>query len=624
MSYFDRKTKLLDNLKSLKELAQEKLNENVDDLDFFEKELEDLNFNVLCLGDFSSGKSTFINNFFLEDKVKLPVRVTTTTAKLTIVKYGEELKVLAVMKDGSRKEIKENIEESLKSMVASKGSQLEHIEFVEVQIPSEILKEGIVIVDSPGLNDPVTERMNVTFDFVNQSDCILYFLYARQAWKNSEKEFLEDKILSKNDLDKIFFLMNHWDTIEEEERDELFSDVNNKIAKSIKTTKEKLQNNFINEPPLIPISAKTGENFDELREKIFAYLGNKKAQDILEQKIKKYNNYIALYLGLIDQKAILFNKDKEQIKLKQKQQELELKGYQLKIKEKEKYIVREVANKYDKFVDDLQYEFKQIIIKFNIEIKNNIEKIEKKEDFEKYYKRALKTAESSSIDPINKVKEKFKRNIKEIFYKEKSDLNISFNKVIDDEYLDAKILNTSAYLNNRDELTEQLSAGLGVLATLTSGAIGTALLISSTTAGTAGFFSSIGSGIVTFFVGTAGMSGIAVSGLIAAPLAVVGIAGYFLLKENSKQKFRQDVENAIEDITNNLQDNYNNKAREMQQAEDTVSEIIAENITNEFVEQYQLKLDGYKEISVMQNSEFDVKNDLNGVKDEISALRIEN
>jgi len=52
--------------------------------------LEQLNFNVLCLGDFSSGKSTFINNFFLENKVTLPVRATTTTAKLTVIKYGKE------------------------------------------------------------------------------------------------------------------------------------------------------------------------------------------------------------------------------------------------------------------------------------------------------------------------------------------------------------------------------------------------------------------------------------------------------------------------------------------------------------------------------------------------------
>jgi len=618
MSYFDRKTKLLGNLKSLKELAKEKLNENVDDLDFFEKELEDLNFNVLCLGDFSSGKSTFINNFFLEDKVKLPVRATTTTAKLTIVKYGEELKVLAVMKDGSRKEIKENIEESLKSMVASKGTQLENIEFVEVQIPSKILKEGIVIVDSPGLNDPETERMDITFRFVNQADCILYFLSATQAWKNSEKEFLEDKILSKDDLDKIFFLINYWDIIDEEERDDLLTHVNSEIIKSINIVKEKLQKNTINKPPLIPISAKTGENFDELKKELFAYLGNKKAQDILEQKIKKYNGHIENYLNSIERKTTLLSKDKELILLKQEEQKQELQKYQSKVKETEKYIVREVANKYDNFIENLQYEYKSIVTAFEFNLKSKQESIKIKEDFEEHYKRALKKAEINSTSSIEIVAKKFKKNIIEIFEKKKSDLKIPFNKVMDDDYLNDKIFRPSASLSDRDELSEQIAAGLGVMATLTGTTIGTTMLVSSASQ------SAIATSVIGLFSWASGMSALTITGITAAPLAIIGIGGYFVLKNYSENKFKEAVQNAIEDSAMKLQENYNDKIREVRQAEDTVSQKITKNISNEFVEQYQLKIDEYKEITTLQNSDFDVENDISSVKEEISSLIILN
>lgn len=617
MSYFDRKVKLLDSVESLKKIVQIKLSENVEDLEFFEKELEDLNFNVLCLGDFSSGKSTFINNFFLEDKVKLPVRVTTTTAKLTIVKYGKELKVLAIMKDGSRQEIKENIEESLKSMVAAKGTQLDNIEFVEVQIPSDILKEGIVIVDSPGLNDPETERMDITFRFVNQADCVLYFLSAHQAWKNNEKEFLEDKILSKDDLDKIFFLINYWDNIvDEKEREDLLSHVNSKILESTNIVKEKLQKTSINKPPLIPISARTGENFDKLKTELFSYLGNKKAQDILEQKIKKYNVHAENYLSLIEKKITLLSKDKESILLKQEELKQELKKYQDKVKDTDKYITREVANKYDMFVENLQYEYKSIVKAFKLNLESKQESIKKKEDFEEHYKRALKKAEIDSTSSIEEVAIKFKKSIIEIFEKQKSKLKIPFKKVIDNDYLNNKIFRQSASLNDRDKLSEQLAAGLGIMATLTGTTIGTTMLVSSASQ------SAIAAWGVGLFSWASGMSALTIAGIAAAPLAIIGVGGYFVLKNYSENKFKEAVENAIEDNVMQLKENYNDKIREMRQAEDTVSEMIAENISNEFIEQYQLKIDEYEEITALQNSDYDAKNDLNGVKDEISSLRI--
>ncbi len=621
MNYFDRKAKLLESLKSLKDVAKHKL--NVDDLDGFEKELEDLNFNVLCVGEFNAGKSTFINNFFLENKIKLPVKATPTTAKLTIVKYGKELKALAVMKDGSRKEIKKNIEESLKSMVAANGTQLEDIQYVEIKLPSEILKEGVVIYDLPGLNDEDKSRTDITHYYLEQADCILYFINALQPYSNSQKIFIEKKIFGKKDLDKTFFIINHWDNVPENERDDILSHINNETKKSIEVARKKLEIDSLEEPPLIPISAKTGENFDELKTELFAsYLGNKKAQDILERKIEKYNNYITTYLGVIERKTALLNKGKEQIKLEQEQQELELKGNQLQIKENEKYIVREVANKYDEFIEKIQPLFKKVVRKFEEEMEKNKEKIKTKEHFEEFYKRSLKKAENHLIDDMNYEKKRFKRNIKDIFDKQKSDLNISFNKVIDETYLEAKILSTSAYLNSRNEQTEQLAAGLGILATLASGGIGSTLLISSATAGTSGIFGSAWAALSTFVAGTAGMSGLALAGTMVAPLAVAGIAGYFIIKGQSEKKFRQDVGNAIEDLANTLQDNYNKKLKEMQEAEDTVSEIIAENISNELVGLYQQKVDEYNEIANMQNNDYDAKNDFKALGKEISSLKI--
>jgi len=192
--FIDKKNELINKVENLRNFAIDLKDENIkDNIENFLQEIKnDLTFNVLCLGDFSSGKSTFINQFFIKNTV-LPTSVTTTTAKLTVIKYGDKEKIVIIFKDKTKKELLDNFENALKEFVAKDGKEVDKIDYVEVYINSEFLKEGVIIVDSPGLNDPEVERMKVTFEYIKRADSILYLLTAMQAWKKSEKEFLEEK-----------------------------------------------------------------------------------------------------------------------------------------------------------------------------------------------------------------------------------------------------------------------------------------------------------------------------------------------------------------------------------------------------------------------------------------------
>ena len=607
MKYIEKKNTLIKNTKKLKEIIESKLN----------TEVEDLNFNVLCLGDFSSGKSTFINNFFLENKVKLPVRATTTTAKLTIVRYGKELKVLAVLKDGSKEEITDDIEESLKNLVASKGSKLNKVEYVEVLLPSDILKDGVIIVYSPGLNDPESERMDITYKFVNQADCVLYFMNAQQAWKKSEKDFLEETILSKNDLDKVFFLLNYWDTLEEEDREEVLEYVEEEINKSIQIVQKKLDIQKMSTPPLIPISAKTGENFDILKTELFKYLTNQKAENILNQKVKQFTTYINQTLENIDKKENILNQKKSDLIIDIKKDKEAQKKYQKELIQTENRIKNKVIQQYESFIDLLEREFKSLVSHFEQNIRAELSNIKNKEEFEQTVAKSFKIvdieSQSSLIVPIKR----FKKGLENIFNEEKKKLDIPLKDIIDIDFLLSKTVTAEGKIDEMNNTQANVTGSLGLLSALISGGAGLSALTAPTVS--LGFFGTIGASL---FGGVTAMSTAAVVGVFAAPVAIILGAGYYLFNKSSKEKFQKEILKAVEDIVINLKGIYAEKIKTMRDEEEQVAQLITKNITNEFKESYQAKFDEYKEMIKIKESKIDV-NIYKDIKSEISLLEME-
>ena len=224
MEHFkQRKQDLKEKVADLQQLVSEDLQGiDAEKLHAFAQELErDLTFNILCVGDFSSGKTTFVNNFLIGDDI-LPARATPTTIRLTEVHYGEVLRASIVDNQGEVKTIiTENVKEVLGDYVAADGSHADTTERVLIESPSEALSDGVVVIDAPGLNDPDAVRMKVTLDYLHQVDAVLYFFNAQQAWTKSQKEFLEESILGKNDLDKLFLMLNYWPSLANSFRTEI-------------------------------------------------------------------------------------------------------------------------------------------------------------------------------------------------------------------------------------------------------------------------------------------------------------------------------------------------------------------------------------------------------------------
>ena len=120
-------------------------------------------FLIVVVGEYNSGKSALINAL-LGDHV-LEEGVTPTTARVTLVRWGEAL-----------------------------SEQIVNEDFAIVTYPLELLKE-LNLIDSPGTNAIIRRHELLTTEYVPRSDLVLFTTSADRPLTESERQFLE-KILA--------------------------------------------------------------------------------------------------------------------------------------------------------------------------------------------------------------------------------------------------------------------------------------------------------------------------------------------------------------------------------------------------------------------------------------------
>ena len=174
-------------------------------------------FRLLVLGDVKRGKSTVINALIGEDL--LPRDVNACTAILTVLRYGEEKKVTVYFNDRTPPEVLdfETFKEQY-SISPDEAKKLEdeaklafpQVKQAVIEYPLPLLKLGIEIVDSPGLNDTAA-RNQLSLDYIYNCNAILFVLRAVQPFSLAERRYLNNYIKDRG-LD-VFFLINGWDEI---------------------------------------------------------------------------------------------------------------------------------------------------------------------------------------------------------------------------------------------------------------------------------------------------------------------------------------------------------------------------------------------------------------------------
>ena len=197
---------LVGDLKQLKKFSQQlKLDQSIPLIDDVIERVQNKSFSVAIVGEFKRGKSTFINALLGQDI--LPSDILPCSATLNRVTYGVTPSVKVIFKDQTETEVGiDQLEDYVTKLTFESEDTAAKVKEAIVYYPVHYCQNNVDIIDTPGLNDE-SNMDEVTLSVLPQVDAAIMVILAQAPFAESERKFLEEKLLT-NDLGRIIFVVN--------------------------------------------------------------------------------------------------------------------------------------------------------------------------------------------------------------------------------------------------------------------------------------------------------------------------------------------------------------------------------------------------------------------------------
>ena len=171
-------------------------------LDVVEQQLRETGLTVVVLGQYSSGKSSLLNALLEEPEGIFPVDSYLSTRVLTSAQWGsDETITLTLMARGdapaeSRRVGREELRTYISEAEVQDGTaapDADRVSSVSVVTPNPKLRDGVVLIDTPGIGGVVPGHTEATLGVLSQpdADMVLYAMDAGRLPLPSELAFIE-------------------------------------------------------------------------------------------------------------------------------------------------------------------------------------------------------------------------------------------------------------------------------------------------------------------------------------------------------------------------------------------------------------------------------------------------
>ncbi|MDJ0899710.1 MAG: dynamin family protein [Xenococcus sp. MO_188.B8] len=214
-----------------------------------DRRVKDSTLYLAVLGEFSSGKSTFINGLLRKRLLKAS-RVA-TTASATYISYGDEFSVNVTFLDDSQiqatesntselyqaiSQIKSDLPKQFKlqeliNLLTSDRDVADGVKRINISLPEESLKFGLSIIDTPGIGagaEYTNNHANVTQTVIEESaDAAIILIPSSSPMSETLISFLQTT--ASHFLHRCIFIITAMDDQEEEERESIINFVKQKL-----------------------------------------------------------------------------------------------------------------------------------------------------------------------------------------------------------------------------------------------------------------------------------------------------------------------------------------------------------------------------------------------------------
>ncbi|WP_428354986.1 dynamin family protein [Methyloprofundus sp.] len=516
-------------------------------LEKFNRELSaDLSFKILCIGDFSSGKSTFINQFLLQENI-LPAFPKPTTTRPTVIRFGKTLKAHLYFQDGSQEEVCENVAQRLLETVSAGGSDVEKVSHVILESPSAMLQDGIELVDAPGLNDPDAERMKQTFDYLHKADAVLFFLNAQQPWTRYQKLFFEQELLNRQDIDKLFILANYWDQIDNSDRADVLEYLQQQLQASLGLTFSDNVRQNLSSLKILPVSSKTGENSEQVKQTIWKYIADRKFEDVLAIRVQRLNSYIDNHIQSLDKQIILVKQDRKSREKHRIALEAEIADYARQREQFNRNLKQTLKPEFEEYKSTIEDLFEQLIQQIKMMTNQILQNNPDKDEVNLLLSSQLSRLQDNLTREMKSKELRFLENIKDRIEEQKGLIDLPTDSIV----------NTEDYFLKWDRVAniENLET-----ASVASGAVGIAgILLGAGTFVQSAAAPVVSQGVISVFGGwlfgsttAATTSSFMAFGLPGIIIGATAVCGAFYFKQKSAQEIMRQLKNSARQIEQSM------------------------------------------------------------------------
>ncbi len=166
------------------------------------------------------------------------------------------------------------------------------VESIELYYDCELTRHGITLVDTPGADSINARHTGVAFDYIKNSDAILFVTYYNHAFSKADREFLIQlgRVKDTFSMDKMFFLVNAIDLARDEEE----------VQEVLGYVTEQLIQYGIRMPHVYPVSSmlglkekeeeiKDGSRLEQFEKRFYSFIENDLTEIALTSAMSELN-----------------------------------------------------------------------------------------------------------------------------------------------------------------------------------------------------------------------------------------------------------------------------------------------------------------------------------------------